>query len=80
MFTFCDSSWDDDYDISRSTGRSTGGFLVFYQGGIVNHSSNMPAPVVTISADAEFDKACMACMATSHMYMTTYNHIEEVED
>lgn len=28
MFTFCDSSWDDDHDTSRSTG----GFLIFYQG------------------------------------------------
>ena len=41
MFTFCDSSWDDDYDTSRSTG----GYLVFYQGGVVDDSSNMPIPV-----------------------------------
>ena len=75
MFTFSDSSWDDDHDTSRSTG----GFLIFYQGGIVDHSSNMPDPVAMISAEAEYNEACMACMATSHMHMTL-NHIEDVKD
>ena len=75
MFTFSDSSWDDDHDTSRSTG----GFLIFYQGGIVDHSSNMPDPVAMSSAEAEYNEACMACMATSHMHMTL-NHIEDVKD
>jgi hypothetical protein len=56
MFTFCDSSWDDDHDTSRSTG----GFLIFHKGGIVDHSSNMPGPVVTSSTEAEYNDACMA--------------------
>jgi hypothetical protein len=50
-FTFCDSSWDDAHDTSRSTG----GFLIFYQGGIVDHSSNMPEPEATRSAAAEYN-------------------------
>jgi hypothetical protein len=68
MFTLCDSS-----------SRSTGGFLMFHQGGIVDHSSNMPQPAAMISAEAEYNEAFMACTTTSHMYMTL-NHIEEVED
>ena len=75
MFTFCDSSWDDDHDTSRSTG----GFLIFYQGGVVDHSSNMPDPIAMSSIEAEYNEACMACMATSHMHMTL-NYMENVKD
>jgi hypothetical protein len=75
MFTLCDSSWDDDHGTSRSTEV----FLIFYQGGIVEHSSNTHKPLSTRSAEAEYNEACMACMPNSHMHMT-FNHIEEVED
>ena len=75
MFTFCDSSWDDDYDTSRSTG----GYLVFYQGGVVDHSSNMPIPVSMSSAEAEYNEACLDCMATGNMHMTL-NHIEGIKE
>jgi hypothetical protein len=37
MLTLCDSIWDDDHDTSRSTG----GFLIFFQIGVVDHSSYM---------------------------------------
>jgi hypothetical protein len=74
-FTFYDSSWDDDHDNSRSTG----GFLVFYQGGIEDHSSNTPGPVATRSAETDYKKICMACMSTSPVHMTL-NRIEDVED
>jgi hypothetical protein len=49
MFTFCDSSWDNNHDTSRSTG----GFLIFYQGGIVDHSRNIPEYVSISSDEAE---------------------------
>jgi hypothetical protein len=75
MFTLCDSSWDDDHDTSIITG----GFLLFYQVGVVDHSCTMPEPLVTSSTKAEYIESCMTCMATSHMHMTL-NHIEEVED
>jgi hypothetical protein len=49
MFTFCDASWDDDYDTSIITR----GFLIFYRSGIVGHPSNMPEHVAILSAEAE---------------------------
>ncbi len=61
--TFTDSSWNDDID----TGRSSGCFMIFYMGGVVEHSSNMPDPVALSSAEAEYNEACLACMATSHL-------------
>jgi hypothetical protein len=75
MFTFCDSSWDNDH----GTSRSTGGFLIFYRGGILEHSSNMSEPVAMISAEAKYKIDCMSYMETIHMHMTL-NHIEELED
>ena len=51
MFTFSDSSWDDDHDTSISTG----GYLIFYQGGVIDQSSNMPMPIAMSSAEAEYN-------------------------
>ncbi len=63
LCTFTDSSWNNDTD----TGRSSGCFTTFYMGGVVEHSSNMPDPVALSSAEAEYNEACLACMATAHL-------------
>jgi hypothetical protein len=39
----------------------------------------MPELAAMSGTDAEYNEACMACMATNHMNMTL-NHVEEVED
>jgi hypothetical protein len=41
--------------------------MIFYMGGVVEHSSNMPDPVALSSAEAEYNEACLACMATAHL-------------
>ncbi len=38
-------------------------------GGIVDHSSNMPDPVASSSAEAEYNEECVAFMAASHLRM-----------
>jgi hypothetical protein len=63
LCTFTDSSWNDDID----TGRSSGCFKIFYMGGVVEHSSNLPHPVALSNAEAEYNEACSACMATAHL-------------
>ena len=65
LVTFSDSSWQDDIDTSRSTGS----YIVIYRGGIVDHSSNLPEPIALSSAEAEYNEACLGCMATAHMKM-----------
>jgi hypothetical protein len=60
-----DSSWNDDVD----TGRSTGMFEGFYQGGCVDHSSNMPDPIALSTAESEYNQSCLACMAADHLTM-----------
>jgi hypothetical protein len=65
FYGFSDSSWNDDVD----HGRSTGCYLMFYMGGVVDHSSNLPDPVALSSAEAEYNEGCLAFMAASHLRM-----------
>ena len=43
---FSDSSWQDCPD----TGRSTGAYNIFYQGGKIDHGTYVPGPVAQSSA------------------------------
>ncbi len=65
FFTFSDLSWNDDVDC----GQSTGCFIMVYMGGIMDHSSYLPDPIALSSAEAEYNKGCIAFMATSHLRM-----------
>ena len=42
---FSDSSWQDCPD----TGRSTGAYIIFYQGGPNDHCTHIPGPVAQSS-------------------------------
>ena len=65
FYVFADSSWQDCPD----TGRSTGGYHIFYQGGIVDSAMTFPTPVALSSAEAEYNNACHACVAINAMAM-----------
>ena len=66
---FCDASWQDCPD----TGRSTIGYLVFYQGGVVAANSMVPTPVAMSSAEAEYMAACAAAMNASVIRALLYD-------
>jgi hypothetical protein len=70
-----DSSWN----VGADTGRSKGCFLIYYMGGIVDHSSNIPDPVAMSSAEAEYNQACIATMALLHISMAI-NNLELLEE
>ena len=46
LMDFSDSSWQDFPD----TGRSTGAYIIFYQGGPIDHGTHVPGPVSQSSA------------------------------
>ena len=46
LMDFSDSSWHDCPD----TGRSTGAYNIFYQGGPIYHGTHVPGPVAKSSA------------------------------
>ena len=58
---FYDSSWQDFPD----TGRSTGAFIIFYQGGPIDHGKHVPGPVVQSNAGSDYNAACTAGMASA---------------
>ena len=60
-----DSSWQDCPD----TGRSTGEYIIFYQGGPIDHGTHVPVPVARSSAESEYNAAFTAGMALAHFRM-----------
>ena len=46
LMDFSDSSWQDSSD----TGRSTGAYIIFYQGGPIEHDTYVPGQVAQSSA------------------------------
>ena len=65
LISFSDSNWQDDH----GTARSTGAYIIFYQGGPVDFSSNLPQPIALSSAEAKYNEACLACVAIAHIRM-----------
>ena len=62
---FSVSSWQDFPDI----GRSTGAYIIFYQGGTIDHCTNVTGPVAQSIAENEYNAACTAVMVLTHFRM-----------
>ena len=62
---FSDSSWKYCPD----TGRSTGEYIIFYQGGSIDHGTHVPGPVDQSSEESGYNTACNAEMALAHFRM-----------
>ena len=50
---FSDSSWKD----CRENGKSTGAYIIFYQGGKIDHGTHVPGPVAQSSVESEYNTA-----------------------
>ena len=62
---FADSNWQDCPD----TGRSTGAYIILYQGGPIDHGTHVPGPVAHSNAESEYNAAFTAGMALAHFRM-----------
>ena len=62
LMEFYDSIWQDCTD----TGRSTGSYMIFYQGVPIDHGTHVPGPVDQSSAKSEYNSACTSGMALVH--------------
>ena len=60
---FSDSNLQDCPD----TERSTEAYIIFYQGGTIDHGTHVPGPVAQSSAESEYNSACTAGMALAHL-------------
>ena len=48
LMAFSDSSWQDCPD----TGRSTGAYIILFQGGPIDHGTHVPGPVAQSSVES----------------------------
>ena len=55
---FSYSYWKDFPD----TGRSIGAYIIFYQGGPIDHGTHVLGPVAQSSAESNYNAACTAVM------------------
>ena len=76
LMDFSDSSWQDCPD----TGRSTGAYIIFYQGGPIYHGTHVPVPVAQSSAESEYNSACTAGMALAHFRMLIHELLNDDPD
>ena len=60
-----DSSWQDCPD----TFRSTGAYIIFYQGWTIDHGTHVPGPVAQSSEEGEYNAAYTAGMNLAHFRM-----------
>ena len=62
---FSDSSWK----YFPETGRSTGEYIILYQGGPIEHVTHVLGTVAQSSAESEYNASCTARMALAHFRM-----------
>ena len=70
---FSDSNWQDCPD----TGRSTGAYIIFYQGEPIDHGTHVPGPVAQSSAENEYNAACNAGMALAYFRILIHEFLNE---
>jgi hypothetical protein len=62
LVAFSDASWGDTEDR-----RSTGSYLIFFQGGIISHSTFVPSPIAMSSAESEIYAMTVTAMIIHHI-------------
>ena len=65
LMTFSDYSWKYCPD----TGKITGEYLLFNQGGIIDHGTNVPGPVAQSSGESDYNAAYTAGISFVHFMM-----------
>ena len=76
LMAFSDSSWQDCLD----TGRSTGEYIIFYQGGPIDHGTHVPGPFAQSSAEIDYNAACTVGMALAHFRMLIHEFLNKDPD
>ena len=62
------------------SGKSTGAYIIFYQGGPIDHGTHVLGSVAQSSAESEYNAACIAVMALAHFRMLVHELLNENPD
>ena len=65
LMDFSDSSWKDCPD----NGIIKWAYIIFYQGGTIDHGTHVPGPVAQLSAKSEYNTACTTGMDLANSRM-----------
>ena len=65
LMDFSNSSWK----YCPETGRSTGAYIIFYQGGTIEHVTHVTGPFAQSSSERVYNAAYIAVMALAHFRM-----------
>ena len=76
LMAFYGSSWKD----CPETGRNTGAYIIFYQGGPIDHGTHVPGPVSQSSVESEYNSACTAGVALAHFRMLIHEFLNKDPD
>ena len=70
-------SWQDCTENGR---KSTGAYIIFYQGGPIDHGKHVPGPVYQSSEESEHNAACTAGMDLAHFRMWIHELLNKDPD
>ena len=76
LMAFSDSSWQDCPD----TGRSTGAYIIYYQGGTIDHGTHVPGPVSQSSAESEYNASFTTGMDLAHFRIFIHEFLNKDTD
>ena len=73
---FSDYSWK----YFLYTSRSTGAYIIFYQGGTIYHVTHATGQVAQSSAESEYNAACTSGIALAHFRMLIHEFLKKDPD
>ena len=76
LMVFSDYSWQD----CPQTGRSTGSYIVFYQGWPIDHVTHFPGPVAQCSTEIEYNVAFTTGMSLAYFRMLIHELLNKDTD
>ena len=68
---FSDSSWQ----YFPYTGRNTGAYIIFYQGGQVDYVTHIPGQASQSSSESYYKSACTEGISLAHFRMLIYDFL-----
>ena len=76
LMAISDFDWQDCPD----TFRSTGSYIIFYQGGLIDDVTHVPGSFSQSSAEIEYNSSCTAGMALAHLRVLIHELLNKDPD
>ena len=76
LMDFSNCSWQDCPD----SGRSTGAYIIFYQGGTIDRGTYVLGPIAQSSAESDYNIACTKGIALAHFSMLSHKLLNNYPD